>query len=46
MAGRMGADRVTVKGLTVVSVSEDQMTVKGLVPGNVNGLLEITSRSI
>lgn len=46
MAGRMGTDRVTVKSLTVVSVNDDQMTVKGLVPGNVNGLLEITSRSI
>lgn len=43
MAGRMGSDRVTVGGLTVVGVDKEQktMTIKGLVPGGVNALLII-----
>lgn len=43
MAGHMGVERVTVKGLIVVSVDNDNnlLVVKGLVPGPVNGLLEI-----
>lgn len=41
MAGRMGNDRVTVKGLEVVEVKDDGITVKGLVPGYRGGLLEI-----
>jgi large subunit ribosomal protein L3 len=41
MAGRMGSDRVTVRGLRVVAVdpASNVLTVKGLVPGGVNGLL-------
>lgn len=41
MAGRMGNDRVTVKGLEIVEVKEDGIIVKGLVPGYKGGLLEI-----
>jgi large subunit ribosomal protein L3 len=43
MAGRMGGDRVTVKGLSVVSVDRENetMMIKGLVPGGKNGLIII-----
>lgn len=43
MAGRMGSDTVTVKGLKVVSIDEEKhlLIVKGLVPGGVNALLII-----
>ncbi len=43
MAGRMGNDRVTVRGLEVVAIDADKNTVsiKGLVPGATNGLLII-----
>lgn len=44
MAGRTGTDRVTVKGLKVVEVTEDSIVVKGLVPGRRNGLLEIRKK--
>jgi ribosomal protein L3 len=44
MAGRMGGDRITVKGLEVVEVRDDGMTIKGLVPGAKGGLLEIKSQ--
>lgn len=43
MAGRLGGDRVTVKGLKVVSINAEKnmLTIKGLVPGAKNGLLII-----
>lgn len=41
MAGRMGQDRVTIKNLEVIAVSENIITIKGLVPGKVGGTLEI-----
>ena len=43
MAGRMGNDRVSVKGLKVVAIDTDKniLTVKGLVPGGTHGLLII-----
>ena len=43
MAGRMGSERVTVRGLRVVSINPDTntLTVKGLVPGGQKGLLII-----
>jgi large subunit ribosomal protein L3 len=41
MAGRMGGDRVTVKNLKVIDVKENELIVKGLVPGAKRGLLEI-----
>jgi large subunit ribosomal protein L3 len=41
MAGRMGNDRVTARGLTVVSVDAEHniLIVKGLVPGAKSGLV-------
>ena len=45
MAGRMGNDTVTVKGLMVMSVSEDEMVIKGMVPGARTALISIVSAS-
>ncbi|MCK4554468.1 50S ribosomal protein L3 [Candidatus Parcubacteria bacterium] len=44
MPGRMGGDRVTVKGLEVVEVDQenDVLSVKGAVPGARNGLVLIS----
>ena len=41
MAGRMGGDTVTAKGLQVVSIdpATNLLTVKGVVPGGAHGLL-------
>ena len=43
MAGRMGADRVTVKGLTIVglNVETGELFVRGAVPGRRGTLVEI-----
>ena len=43
MAGRMGNDRVTVRNLKVVAIdpTTQMITVKGLIPGAVNGLVVI-----
>lgn len=43
MAGRMGAERVTQKGLKVVMINVDKniLVIKGAVPGARNTLLEI-----
>ncbi len=41
MAGRMGSDNVTIQNLEVVDVSEDILTLKGLVPGVLNGLIVV-----
>jgi len=43
MAGRMGGERITVKGLSVVGIDKEQetMTVKGLIPGGKNALIVI-----
>lgn len=43
MAGRMGGVRVTVRGLKVIDVNEEGLTLKGLVPGTKKGFLEIRS---
>ncbi len=43
MAGRMGGVRVTIRGLKVVDVSEEGLSLRGLVPGPKKGLLEIKS---
>jgi len=45
MAGRMGGDRVTVKGLEIVEVRDDGLLIKGLVPGAKGGLIEVRSES-
>src|SRR5207247_7959997 len=41
MAGRMGNDRVTVRGLEVVAIDSEKhmLTIKGLVPGAIKELL-------
>lgn len=44
MAGRMGGDQVTVRGLEVVSVTENEILIKGLVPGHRTGLLQIVAK--
>lgn len=43
MAGRMGGETVTVRGLSVVAVDPEKnlLTIKGVVPGAINGLLII-----
>ncbi len=43
MAGQMGNDRVTVRGLTVVAIhpEENVLLVKGAVPGAKNGIVTI-----
>jgi len=43
MAGRMGGDRVTVKGLKVIKVDKENniLYVKGAVPGARNSMLMI-----
>lgn len=39
MAGRMGHENVTIKNLLVVGVTEDEILVKGLVPGSLNTMI-------
>ncbi len=41
MAGRMGGERVTIQNLVVVGMTDESITLKGLIPGARNGLLEI-----
>ena len=41
MAGRMGGERVTIQQLEVVGIKDDGITLKGLIPGSRNGLVEI-----
>ncbi|MBI1982210.1 MAG: 50S ribosomal protein L3 [Candidatus Levybacteria bacterium] len=41
MAGRMGHERVTIKNLQVIDVSEDKILIKGLVPGPKNSLVMV-----
>jgi len=45
MPGRMGADRITVKNLRVVAVDADTKTmlVRGAVPGNPGGIVELVA---
>lgn len=43
MAGRMGGKRVTVKNLSIVDVKEEELIVKGLIPGPVKGFVEVRS---
>jgi large subunit ribosomal protein L3 len=46
MAGRMGADRVTVKNLTILVVDKEagKLIVSGAVPGRRGTLLEVTAQ--
>lgn len=41
MAGRMGTETVTVRNLTVLEVSENKITVTGLVPGNAGTMITV-----
>lgn len=41
MAGRMGNETVTVKGLHVISVDDTHITLRGLVPGSVKSTIFI-----
>ncbi|MDP3726814.1 MAG: 50S ribosomal protein L3 [bacterium] len=41
MAGRMGHERVTIKNLRIVDVSDTALFIKGLVPGPKNSLIMI-----
>jgi large subunit ribosomal protein L3 len=41
MAGRMGNDTVTIKGLSVMETSETGVVLKGLVPGAIGGLVRV-----
>lgn len=43
MAGRMGTDRVSIKNLKVIKVDDLGMTLKGVVPGHIHGLIEVIS---
>lgn len=47
MAGHMGAERVTVKNLKLVDVNTDQklLMIKGAIPGNNGGKIEIVKSS-
>lgn len=45
MAGRMGNDLVTVKGLSVVSVDDKQLIVKGVVPGVTGAILKVQTQT-
>jgi large subunit ribosomal protein L3 len=46
MAGRMGSDRITVKGLKVVHVDPEEsiLYVSGAVPGRRGTLVEIVGK--
>lgn len=39
MAGRMGNENVTIKNLVVVAVTDDEVWVKGLIPGSLNSMV-------
>ena len=41
MAGRMGQDQVTVRNIKIISVDDDYVLVKGLVPGGRNTLITL-----
>lgn len=45
MAGRMGGDTITVKNLPIIEAGDTFITVRGLVPGSINGLLLVKSSS-
>ncbi|QQS43964.1 50S ribosomal protein L3 [Candidatus Roizmanbacteria bacterium] len=46
MAGQMGGDRITVQNLQVLAVSENSITVKGLIPGNTGSVVEVKTKDI
>ena len=46
MGGRMGGGRVTIQKLEIVAVAEDAVTIKGLIPGNDGGIIEVRTVGI
>ncbi len=46
MAGRMGAEDVTVKNLEVIDFKDGVLVVKGLVPGHISSIVTITRRGV
>lgn len=44
MAGRMGGDRISVQNLKVIEIRQDGILVKGLIPGAINGLVEVRGK--
>ena len=46
MAGRMGHETITVKGLTVIAIDSDKkiLTVKGVIPGSKQGVVRIVKQ--
>jgi large subunit ribosomal protein L3 len=44
MAGRMGAEQVTVKNLEVIEFADGVLIVKGLIPGHISSVVTITRR--
>jgi len=45
MAGRMGNETITIKGLKVVETNETGLILKGLVPGAIGGLVRVKRNS-
>lgn len=45
MAGRMGQETVTIKNLTVCEVKDNEIIIKGVLPGNKKNLLTIVNLS-
>ena len=45
MAGRMGGDQVTQRGLSVVEIDKERnlLLVKGSVPGNIGSLVKVST---
>lgn len=41
MAGRMGSDRITIKGLRIETVADELLTIRGLVPGGPHATVEV-----
>ncbi len=45
MAGRMGNDTITIKGLSVIEATETGLVLKGLVPGAIGGIVRVRRNS-
>jgi len=41
MAGRMGSDRITIKGLRIETVADELLTIRGLVPGGPHAIVAV-----
>ena len=45
MAGRMGSETVSIKGLKIVGTTDTGLVVRGLIPGAIGGLVRIRRNS-